>query len=251
MNISLQQVIGFTIRTIDGEYGTVSDFLFSSKDHVIRYLVVDPQKWNPLSQKLLVSPVSVYYINIDSQEVCLSIDTNKLKAAPGLEDHETVSRHFEAELYRYYGYGYYWMGADLWGMSSDPTLLKTHIIDDQPDSELSEDDIPLRSINEVCTYLVSTQDNKHHHLSDFILNTKSWNLQFAVINAQNGLISTERCLINVAAISEYSWHQQLVKVAVSSAQVLGNPHYNANLINSEQFLSMMELSPIELEKNPE
>lgn len=242
MNINIQKILGFTIRTIDGEYGTVSDVLFSHEDHVIRYLVVDPQKWNPLSRKVLISPISVYYINIDAEEVCLSIDIEKIKAAPGIEEHETVSRHFESELYRYYGYGYYWMGADLWGMSSDPALLRPHNVLDQSAPDILESDIPLRSINEVCGYLVKTDDDKHHQMADYIFNTKSWKISFAAVDAQNGMIATERCLIKVDAIEEYNWHQQLITLQISSHQLLGNPHFESNLLNSEPFLAMMELS---------
>ncbi len=243
MNININTLIGFKIKTIDGTYGVVSDFLFTDEDHVIRYLVVDPQKWNPLSQKLLVSPVSVYYVNLDAKEVCLSIDTEKLLQSPDIEEQETVSRHFETELYRYYGYGYYWMGTDLWGMSSDPSLLQATIAKEGAADNRTEQEIHLRSTNEVFSYLAQSSDEHSLQLSDFVFNTKSWLISFAVIDCHTGMLSKERSLIKIAAIKQYNWHEQSVSLSLHSEQIKGNPHFEPKLLNSEKFLAMMDVSP--------
>lgn len=243
MNINVNSLIGFKIKTIDGTYGVVSDLLFTDEDHVIRYLVVDPQKWNPLSQKILISPVSVYYVNLDAKEVCLSIDTEKLLQSPDVQEQETVSRHFETELYRYYGYGYYWMGADLWGMSSDPSLLKASIGNEEMAEQKTEQEIHLRSTNEVCNYLANSTDSQTLQLSDFVFNTKSWSISYAVIDCHMGILSKERSLIKIDAIKQYNWHEQSVSVSLHSEQVKANPHFEPTLLNSEKFLAMMEVSP--------
>lgn len=249
MNIRLHELIGYKIKTIDGEYGEVSDCLFTSDDFTIRYLVVDPQKWNPLVENVLISPVSVYYINIDAKEINLSIDLEKIKSSPQAEEHLTVSRKYEAELYQHYGYGYYWMGTDIWGPSTDPSLLKSSPLINQNENEAAntepEDETSLRSIKEVRHYSATGPDNQSHVFEDFVFNTHDWRIHYAIIELQSGILSSELTVIKVAAVKEVSWHQQDVTLALNSAQLKANPHYEKSLLNSDAFIAMMAQSPSE------
>ena len=243
MLMSLKKLIGYKVFAIDGQFGQVSDCLISEKDKVVRYLVIDPQKWNPLSQKVLVSSVSIFYVNVDSKELHLSITQEQVKSSPGVEEYETVSRHFEAELYRRYGYGYYWMGTDLWGVSSDPTLLK--LPEQQPDSlESTEQQIDLRSTNEVTGYRCECADGSEHGFYDFVVNTKNWSLPYCVVDVDSALLNNNLAVVKNTAIKAFSWQEQKVAITLNKHQLSANPHFDPKAINSDEFLAMMEASPV-------
>ena len=247
MLLSLKSIIGHKVVAIDGEIGTVSDLLFSEKSGALRYVVIDPQKWNPLSQRVLISPVSIYYINVDSKQMYLSITQEKVQSSPGVEEQETVSRHFEAKLYQHYGYGYYWMGTDLWGISSDPMMLKGQSNDDSTvsDSE-SESDIDLRSISEVTRYSCIAADDSSHAFADIIVDTRKWSMPYFVVDIGANLLQDNLAVVNWQAIGEISWKEQSVKIKVNKHQLAANPHFDSYAINSDAFLEMMSASPTDI-----
>lgn len=248
MFISLKSIIGHKVVAIDGELGIVSDLLFSEKNGAIRYFVIDPQRWNPLSQRVLISPVSVYYINVENKQVFLSITQEQVKSSPGVEEHETVSRHFEAKLYQHYGYGYYWMGTDLWGISSDPMMLKGSINDDQQtDSETIEADIDLRSVNEVTRYSCTAADESQHGFADIITNTRRWSIPYFVVDIEAELLHNNLAVVKWQAIDKISWKSQSVSIKLNKHQLSANPHFDPYAINSDEFLAMMNVSPTDLE----
>jgi sporulation protein YlmC with PRC-barrel domain len=251
MNISIKSLIGFNVKAIDGECGTISDFIFSPEDNTVRYLVIDPQKWNPLVEQLLITPISVYYINLQAKEINLSIDLKQLKASPNASEHPPVSRQYEAELFQHYGYGYYWMGTDIWGAGADPSTLKfgTDLspsvgssVADEVDSE--DKHTNLRSLNEVTNYNAVASDGHSHLFQDFILNAKSWHLDYAVIAVDTGIVSSELTVIRDKCIAEFSWHKQQVELTLTTQQLKANPHFQKDTINSDAFVAMMAASPI-------
>lgn len=241
MFMSLKQLVGFDVSAIDGHFGTVSDCLISQHDRVVRYLVIDPQKWNPLSQKVLLSPVSVYYINLDKKEINLSITQEQVKTSPGVEEQETVSRHFEAQLYKHYGYGYYWMGTDLWGVSSDPSVLKLPTDTDEIGN--SEEEIDLRSIKEITKYSCQCVDGSLHGFQDVIFDSKNWSLPYIVIDIEAALLSDNLSVVRQEALTDIRWQEQKVHIQIDKHQLAANPHYDALAINSDAFLAMMNASP--------
>ena len=52
----------------------------------------------------------------------MNLTRKQIEDSPSIESHKPVSRQYEEEYYRYYGWPYYWQGSGLWGMSGFPIL---------------------------------------------------------------------------------------------------------------------------------
>ena len=45
----------------------------------------------------------------------VKLTRKQIEDSPAIESHKPVSRQYEEEYYRYYGWPYYWQGDGLWG----------------------------------------------------------------------------------------------------------------------------------------
>src|ERR1700689_1315289 len=122
MLLNTKELYGHKMAASDGEIGHVKDFLFDDKTWVIRYLVADTGAWLP-GRLVLLSPHS--FIRWDQQEKTLhvSLDRKHIENSPSIDTHRTVSRQFEVEYYRPYGWPAYWTGGAIWGLGGFPVIV--------------------------------------------------------------------------------------------------------------------------------
>lgn len=105
---SSEEVIGYHIQAEDGEIGHVETFLVDEEDWRIRYLVVDTRNWLP-GNKVLVAPEWMDHIDWAERKVHVNLTRQQIKSSPTYEDTKPVSREYEKEIYKHYGYRGYWM----------------------------------------------------------------------------------------------------------------------------------------------
>lgn len=74
-------VVGYSIRTADGEIGHVEDFVVDDRTWEIADMVVDTRNWLP-GKKALVPPKAITGIDWDRREVRVSLRRDELKGAP-------------------------------------------------------------------------------------------------------------------------------------------------------------------------
>ena len=115
MLISLNAVLSFVIKATDGSVGKAYDLLIDDRTWTSRFLVADTNTWMPMSHKALVSPIALDELNLNDEEIRVSITKEQVKAAPSADSETLVSREFEKAYFDYFGYGYYWIGPSIWG----------------------------------------------------------------------------------------------------------------------------------------
>ena len=118
---SIKQLYGVKLSASDGEIGHVKDFYFDDQNWAIRYLVVDTGSWLP-GRQVLLSPHSLGRLDQGEKVLRVNLTRKQIENCPSIESHKPVSRQYEEEYYRYYGWPYYWQGDALWGMSGFPIL---------------------------------------------------------------------------------------------------------------------------------
>ncbi|MFT6952145.1 MAG: hypothetical protein ACJAUL_003305, partial [Paraglaciecola sp.] len=69
MYVGLRDIKRFTIAATDGDIGVTQDFLFDDRTWTVRYMYVDTNKWLPLGEKVLISPISLHEIDTDEEKV--------------------------------------------------------------------------------------------------------------------------------------------------------------------------------------
>ena len=123
MIISSKQLTHFSIHALDDKVGGIRDILFDDETFTVRYLVADTNTWLPLSRKVVISPISVKQLDEDSESVHINMTVDTLKNSPSIDEHKPVSREYEENLFKYFGYGYYWIGPGAWGEFAHPNEL--------------------------------------------------------------------------------------------------------------------------------
>jgi len=105
---SLEEVVGYDVQALDGEVGSVSDFIVDTDAWNLRYLVADTRKWFP-GGKVLLSLDWIESIDWKSKHVKVDLKEDMVKACPPYKPSNAVNREYEERIYDYYGRPRYWV----------------------------------------------------------------------------------------------------------------------------------------------
>ena len=178
---SIKELYGKKLGGSDGDIGHVKDFYFDDQNWAVRYLVADTGSWLP-GRQVLISPHAFGSLQQDAKILRVKLTRKQIEDSPSIELHKPVSRQYEEEYHRYYGWPYYWQGGALWGMSGFPILELTpnplpsnSAIAFGPQPERNEAD--LRSTQAVSGYHLQASDETVGHICDFLMEDKSWGIR--------------------------------------------------------------------------
>jgi hypothetical protein len=75
----------------------------------------------------------------------VNLTRKQIEDSPAIETHKPVSRQYEEEYHRYYGWPYYWQGDGLWGMSGFPILELPQSLSGEPAARMARNlNVPMR-----------------------------------------------------------------------------------------------------------
>src|SRR5581483_8288863 len=103
----IRSLPGLPIVATDGEIGKLKDVYFDDLHWAVRYLVVDTGGWLA-GRKVLISPYSVSRIDWEGGGVELRLRKQQVQDSPDIDTDKPVSRQYETDFMRYYGYPDYW-----------------------------------------------------------------------------------------------------------------------------------------------
>jgi hypothetical protein len=193
---SIKQLHGNVLGASDGEIGHVKDFYFDDQDWVIRYLVADTGNWLS-GRQVLLSPHSLGRLDQTEKILRVNLTRKQIEESPSIDLHKPVSRQFEEEYYRYYGWPSYWQGDGLWGIGSFPIV-------DAPLNPLPNAGAPrranradahLRSIEAVTGYHVQTAAGVIGHVCDFMMDAQNWAIGQLVVKTGNRFSGKEELIV--------------------------------------------------------
>jgi hypothetical protein len=170
---SVEQLYGAKLGASDGEIGHAKDFYFEDQNWVVRYVVADTGSWLA-GRKVLISPHAFGSLHQAGKLLLVNLTRKQIEDSPSIESHKPVSRQYEEEYYRYYGWPYYWQGDALWGMSGFPILeLPTEPLPSEPvpasGPQPERGDAHLRSTQAVGGYHLQASDVIIGLFFDFLL----------------------------------------------------------------------------------
>lgn len=216
---SSKSLMGCILHAIDGEIGKSNDFLFDDENFKIRYLVANTSKWLP-SRKVLISPRSIKN-QIEEHDTLLPVNLTKekIKNSPDLSLHEPVSRQHEAEYLSYYDFPFYWESHIINELSKDSQVSGI------PTKQHHQDNIHLRSIDEIIGYRIEAKDGQIGHVEDFIIDDKNWKIRYLVVDTRDWLPGKNVLLIR-SQIKSICWSTHHVLVNITKDQVKSSPAYD-------------------------
>ena len=219
---STKQIYGDKLGASDGEIGHVKDFYFDDQNWAIRYLVVDTGSWLP-GRQVLLSPYSLGRLDQAEKVLRVNLTRKQIEDSPSIDLHKPVSRQYEEEYYRYFGWPYYWQGDALWGMSGFPILdLPATLAESEsaaasaPPTERAE--AHLRSTQAVNGYHLRTGSETIGHVCDFMMNTESWAIGQLVVKTGHRL-SGKEILIETKNVDRISYDESTVFASLAPEAV--------------------------------
>ena len=220
---SLKNLFGNKLSASDGELGQVKDFYFDDHSWTVRYVVADTGHWLP-GRQVLLSPHAFGGLHHDGKFVCVNLRRKQIEDSPSIETHKPVSRQYEEEYHRYYGWPYYWEGDGLWGgMRSFPILeLPPKFTTAEPPTATGPKnkraDAHLRSAQAVNGYHLQATDGVVGHVCDFLMDEKNWAIGELVIKIGHRFTGKE-VRIPVNRVTQISYDASKVFVNLTTDAV--------------------------------
>jgi hypothetical protein len=202
------------LQATDGDIGRCEDFLFADQFWIVRYMLADTNTLLPRAKKTLISPNSVGNPDCKTTRLHITLSWELIENSPLLDEHQPVSREYEANFFDYYGY--YWMGAEQWrwytdSIASAKLSAEVSIADSEEINDaLSIEEEHLRSSKEVQGYSIKSLDGDIGHIDGFILNDVNWTTEYLIVDTKNGLSSSRNVLISPNWLSSINWIERSI-----------------------------------------
>lgn len=213
----LSDLCDYTLHANDGDIGRLLQVYFDDRDWQVRYLVVRSGGWL-LGREVLLSPDAVTAIDPSDRRIDVALDREQIRNAPATDTQMPVSRHYETELFRHYGWDPYW-GEDM--MLGASAASHAHLAED-----LSEPEHPhLRSSAEVVGYRIHTDDEDVGHVRDLLVGVPGWNLRYLDVKAGGWLFGRD-ILLACAWLEGIDWAGRRVATVLSRQVIEAAPSYD-------------------------
>jgi uncharacterized protein YrrD len=231
MLIKAKELKGYSLKSLDGDIGSVSEFYFDDRYWTIRYLIANTANWFT-GRQVLISPYSLKGVNQAVEELSVRLTRKQVEDSPSIETDEPVSRKYEGAYNGYYGYPDYWNGPYMWG--GYPYIVQERAKWDLSASQSMETEGHLRSTNEVTGYNLLAIDGEIGHVDDFILDDETWSIRYLVVATRNWWPG-KKVLISPKWIDDVSWGESEVTIGLSRDAIRAAPEYTDELLLTRDY----------------
>ena len=224
---SIKQLYRDKIMALDGEIGHLNDFYFDDQNWVVRYVVADTGTWLP-GRQVLLSPHAFGSLHQAGKLLLANLTRKQIEDSPSIDSHKPISRQYEEDYYRHYGWPCYWQGDGLWGMSSIPlvTVPEPPAFDGR--TNLERADAHLRSTQAVKGYDLQATDGTAGHVCDFIIDPQNWAIRQLAIKTGHRF-SGKEVSIPTASVDRISYEKSTVIVNLTREAVEQSSVYDLAL----------------------
>jgi sporulation protein YlmC with PRC-barrel domain len=231
---SIKQLYGSKLGASDSEIGHVNDFYFDDQNWVVRYVVADTGTWLP-GRKVLISPHAFGSLDQAEKLLVANLTRKQIEDSPSIESHKPVSRQYEEEYYRYYGWPFYWQGDGLWGLSGFPILeLPATLPPSEPAAAFGPQpergDAHLRSTQAVNGYHIQAKDGTIGHVCDFMMDAQTWAIRQLVIKTGH-MFSGKEVQIPTRTVDRISYPDSTVFVNLTTEAVQQSPGHQVTPVS--------------------
>jgi hypothetical protein len=217
-----EELYGSKLAASDGDIGQVKDCYFDDEIWVIRYLVADTGNWMT-GRLVLISPHALGTYDRDNKTLPVDLRKEQIENSPSIDLHKPVSRQYEMEYYRYYGWPTYWDGGAMWGLGGYPMAgpFPGEDVEAQPKFHHREDK-HLRSTVAVTGYHIQAADGAIGHVSGFLLDDRSWAIRDLVVETGHWYAG-KTIRIPTSKVECISYEESKVFVNLSKADIQRAP----------------------------
>jgi len=234
---SFKDLESYKVSTLDGELGRVTDFLFDDQHFTTRYLVANTSGFWKVPSEVLISPLSFREVDPAKRLFHLGLTQDKMRNSPSLDLHRPVSRQYEREYFRYYGWPGYWEDGEsaAQAMGAYPDARDDGSGKDERKRAKKEHNDPhLRSAKEVAGYHVQGRDGEIGHIADFIVDDETWTIRYLVLDTSNWWIG-HKVLVAPYWMQEVSWSERKVYLELTKDAIKNSPAWSPEALVSREY----------------
>jgi hypothetical protein len=226
---SLKQLYGNKLGASDGDIGHVKDFYFDDRSWAVRYVVADTGSWLT-GRQVLISPHAFGRLRQFEKVLRVTLTRKQIEDSPSIELHKSISRQYEEDYHRYYGWPYYWQGDALWGMSSVPMVAlppvsAPHRPEPANGAKPRSAEAHLRSAQAVTGYHLQASDGTAGHICDFMMDGQTWAIRELIIKTGHRF-SGKEVQIPASDVTRISYEESTVFVDLTTEAVEKSPAYD-------------------------
>ena len=222
MLLNALSLSGFTLSSLDGDFGKSKEFYFDDRHWTIRYLIADTGHWLP-GRRVLLSPYALLSVDMEGHRITVDLTKKQIEGSPDLLTDKPVTRQFEEDYYKYYGWPNYWNGPFLWG--------DYPIIDRNRDRSGNLADAPKRTWDpHLCSSRdfngihIHSSDGNVGHVIDIIIDEDDWAIRYLIIDTGSWWPG-RKVLIAPAWIKRIDWDASTVFIAMTRDAIKRSPEY--------------------------
>ncbi|MHB9154708.1 MAG: PRC-barrel domain-containing protein [Endomicrobiales bacterium] len=225
----------YVLHTREGPVGKTEEFYFDEETWTVRYLAVGAADWLP-GHRVLISPVMVGKISDDARTAAVDATLARIRNSPGISMGMPVTREFEAEYYRYYGWPAYWRGNDRWGCRPFPMdSVPPEMLEGKASPARSGgNDRCLRNTRQLEGCNVQSIDGEIGRVDDFIINDETWAIRYLVAHTGSWWPGRE-ALVSPHWIVHIDWSAGMITLDVPKETIKQAPAYNSSSVISREY----------------
>jgi len=194
---------------------------------VLRYLVVDLDRWLP-GREVLLSSSAIGQWQWAQHTLSVSLTKAQIQNSPDVSTDLPVARQHEEQLARHYGWPMYWATSMYGGI--DPMVMPAPANrEGHADEDASAPHDPhLRSANEVRGYRIQTTDLRLGRLADLLYDAKL-TLRLLELRTRRLLPGGRKLVVQPAWVRNIDWSTRRIALNLSVDQLLALPTFEPGL----------------------
>jgi sporulation protein YlmC with PRC-barrel domain len=222
MEHNINNLLGYSMQATDGLLGEAKEFYFDDRTWDIRYLIIKTGGWLS-GREVLISPVALVKEKWQNGLFPVGLTKAQIANSPDIDTHKPVSRQQEIALYAHYVWEGYWLsgfypGGYLGISIPRPVLDEKAPIDNEGDDKKAGADLHLRSTSTINGYHIHALDGDIGHVNDFIMDDKTWQIKFIVVDTHNWF-GGKKVLIPIGLIKKIDWADSKLFLNITMAAV--------------------------------
>jgi hypothetical protein len=180
---------GSKLAASDGIVGHLKDFLFDDKTWEIRYVVVDPET-SLAGRLVLISPHALGRFDREARLLVVHLTRSQIQDSPSIEAHMPITRPFEIDYYRYYGWPTYWEAGEM-GALGNYSAAPPETEDIPIQSRRHAEDKSLRSAVDVSGFNIQTSNGIVGRLTGLVVDEGTWRIKVALVGKAGAASGSE------------------------------------------------------------
>lgn len=222
MFTNIKHLYGKKLGATDGDIGHVKDFYFDDKTWLLRYLVADTGSWLT-GRQVLLSPhafgAHAFRESNDDNALLVNLTRKQIENSPSIDLHRPVSRQYEEDYYRYYGWPTYWDAGGMLGLAGFPVVVPPSALNSPSHHGHNQrDDVHLRSTKAVTGYHIQATDGPIGSVTSFMVDARTWAIRELVVETGHWYAG-KKILVLPANVERISYPDSTVFVNLTKGDI--------------------------------